>query len=126
MNCHTPVDEHSRRLPGLSFGGGIGPNGPAGNITQDPSGIPYYDEKVFIQTIRTGKVAGVRELNSGMPWRFYAQMTDEDLKSIFGYLKSVPAVKHRVSTTDDSTLCPICKQKHGLGDRNVAPAGSRH
>ena len=126
MNCHTPVDEHSRRISGLSFGGGIGQNGAAGNITQDPSGIPYYDEKIFIETIRTGKVAGVRELNSGMPWRFYAQMTDEDLKIVFGYMKTVHPVQHRVSMTDDSTLCPVCKQKHGLGDRNVAPSGPRH
>jgi mono/diheme cytochrome c family protein len=125
MNCHTPIDEHSRRIPGLTFGGGIGPNGLTGNITQDPSGIPYYDEKVFIETIRSGKVANVRELQSGMLWRFYAQMTDDDLKAIFAYIKTVPAVKHRVNTTDEPTLCPVCKRKHGLGDRNVAPTPAK-
>jgi mono/diheme cytochrome c family protein len=28
------------------------------NITPDPSGIPYFDEAIFIRTIRTGRVAG--------------------------------------------------------------------
>jgi hypothetical protein len=55
-----------------------------------------------------------------MLWRYYAQMTDDDLKAIFAPIKTVPAVSHRVSTTDDPTYCPVCKQKHGLGERNVA------
>jgi hypothetical protein len=121
--CHTPMDEHANRIPGLMFGGGIGPNGVAGNITQDPSGIPYYDEGLFITMMRTGKVGGVRELKPIMLWRYFAHMTDDDLKAIFAYVKIVPPVQHRVSTTDDETLCPLCKRKHGLGDRNIAPAG---
>ena len=28
------------------------------NITPDPSGIPYFDEAIFIRTIRSGRVAG--------------------------------------------------------------------
>jgi hypothetical protein len=27
-------------------------------------------------------------------------------------------VNHAVSNTDDPTPCPVCGQKHGLGDRN--------
>jgi hypothetical protein len=57
-----------------------------------------------------------------MPFEAFKNMTDDDAKDIFAYLKSVPQVKHRVSNTDPPTLCPICKQTHGLGDTNTAPA----
>ncbi len=91
------------------------------NLTTDPSGIPYYDENVFIQTIRTGKVAGVRPLTRAMLWFEFRKLTDEDLKAIFLYLRSRPPVRHRVSNTDPPTYCPVCGRYHGLGDMNVAP-----
>jgi len=31
-----------------------------------------------------------------MPWQFIAQMTDDDLKAIYAFLKSLPAVKNVV------------------------------
>lgn len=45
-------------------------------------------------------------------------MTDDDLKAIFAYLRTVPPVKHRVSNTDPPTDCKVCKKKHGLGGLN--------
>jgi hypothetical protein len=45
-------------------------------------------------------------------------MTDEDLKAIFAYLRTVPPVKHRVDNSEPPTYCPICRQKHGFGDKN--------
>lgn len=89
------------------------------NITSDPSGIAYYDESIFLQTIRTGKVAGVRPLSRAMLWFEFRKLTDEDLRAIFLYLRSVPPVKHRVSNTDLPTWCPRCGRFHGLGDSNV-------
>ena len=88
------------------------------NITSDPSGIPYYDEKLFIQTIRTGKVAGVRELTRAMVWFEFRKLNDDDLGAIFAYLRSVPPVRHRVSNTDPPTWCPRCGRFHGLGELN--------
>jgi mono/diheme cytochrome c family protein len=90
------------------------------NITQDPSGIPYYTEAVFIQTIRTGKVAGVRALSGAMPWVFFRTMTDADLRDVFAYLQSVPTVQHHVDNTDTPTWCPRCGRRHGLGEFNTA------
>ncbi len=91
-DCHTPMD-HGKPIPNMELAGGQIFEGPWGravsaNLTPDPSGIPYYDETLFLQTIRTGYV-GSRTLNQIMPWHYYGGMTDEDLKAIFAYLKTV-------------------------------------
>jgi len=90
------------------------------NLTQDPSGIPYYTEATFIQTIRMGKVGGVRALSAAMPWIFFRTMTDADLRDIFVYLRSVRPVRHRVNNTDPPTWCAVCGRRHGLGELNAA------
>jgi hypothetical protein len=92
------------------------------NITPDASGIAFYTREVFIQTIRTGHVAGVRRLSAAMPWVFFRRMTDDDLAAIFSYLRTLAPVRHRVSNFDPPTYCPRCGRRHGLGELNVAPA----
>lgn len=88
------------------------------NITSDPSGIAFFDEGVFIQTIRTGRVAGIRPLSSAMPWHRFRLLTDQDLGAIFSYLRSVAPVRHRVNNTDPPTWCRRCGRLHGLGELN--------
>ena len=121
MMCHTPMKD-GQPVTALAFGGGMSFDGPWGkvtsaNITRDPSGISYYDEAQFIQTLRTGQV-GARKLNSIMPWGYFKNMTDEDLKAIYAYLRTVAPVKHRVDNTEEATACPVCGGKHGYGDKN--------
>ena len=121
--CHTPKDEHGAPLPGLDFAGGFVMTGPWGevasaNITSDPSGISYYDEALFIKTIRTGQVQA-RKLNSVMPWIYFRNMTDDDLKAIFAYLRTLRPVQHRVDNTEKPSHCSICGGVHGFGNRNV-------
>lgn len=94
-DCHTPMD-HGEPIPGKELSGGQVFEGPWGkaisaNLTPDPAGIPYYDETLFLDVIRTGYVKG-RPLNQIMPWRHYRGMTDEDLKSIFAYLKTAKPI----------------------------------
>ncbi len=53
IDCHSPVDAHHNSIPGMDFSGGQVMPGPWGkiataNITPDPSGIPYYDEALFL------------------------------------------------------------------------------
>lgn len=125
--CHTAADDRGQPLPGLDFGGGglfhdIGRNMEpfvSINITPDPSGIAHYDQARFIETLRTGRIGG-RRLNPVMPVEFFRNMTDEDLGDIWAHLRTLKPVKHRVSNTDPPTACPLCKQRHGLGDLNVA------
>jgi hypothetical protein len=70
----------------------------AANLSPDSAtGIGAWTEDQFIQTLRNGKHLGNgRDLLPPMPWPFIGKMTDEDLKSVFAYLKSLPAVSNRV------------------------------
>ena len=124
-DCHTAFDDQAGvARTQLMFGGGQRMAGPWGdvvtpNITSDPSGISHYDEAMFIKTIRTGHASGgTRELNTFMPYRYFRNMTDDDLKAIFAYIRTVPPVRHHVDNSETPTYCPICRQKHGFGDKN--------
>jgi hypothetical protein len=66
---------------------------------------------------RTGYVKA-REINQIMPWGDYRNLTDEDLKAIFAYLRTLKPVKHRVDNTEPPTLCKLCGLSHGAGNRN--------
>jgi cytochrome c553 len=70
----------------------------AANITSDKeTGIGDWTEKQFIQAMRTGKHLGQgRPILPPMPWQNISVMTDEDLKAVFAYLKSTPALKNKV------------------------------
>jgi mono/diheme cytochrome c family protein len=67
------------------------------NLTPDmETGIGAWDESVFIAAMRNGKQMGVgRPILPPMPYMWYAKLTDEDLKSIFAYLQSIPPIRNR-------------------------------
>jgi hypothetical protein len=120
-DCHTP-QKQGQRIMALDLAGGFPIEGPWGfvasaNITQSPSGIPYYDEKLFIDVMRTGWVKA-RELKPIMPWWNFRGLTDEDLSSIFAYLKTVPQVAHRIDNSKTPTMCKVCGFSHGAGEEN--------
>jgi mono/diheme cytochrome c family protein len=122
VTCHTPMNEKGQPMMEMAFAGGFKLKGTWGevysaNITPDPTGISYYDEALFIRTMRTGHV-GARKLNYVMPTGYFKNMTDDDLKAIFAYLRTLRPVKHRLDNTEEATLCPLDGQKHGFGDRN--------
>lgn len=68
------------------------------NLTpDDPTGIGTWTDEVFIKAMRTGKHMGVgRPLLPPMPWMYIAKATDDDLKAIFTYLKSLPPINNQV------------------------------
>ena len=70
----------------------------AANLTPDEeTGTGAWDEAMFINALRRGQHLGAgRPILPPMPWENYAQMSDDDLKAIFAYLKSLPPVKNRV------------------------------
>jgi hypothetical protein len=70
----------------------------AANLTPDENtGLGIWTEEMFIKAMRTGKHMGEsREILPPMPWQNVATLTDEDLKSVFAYLRSIPALKNRV------------------------------
>jgi mono/diheme cytochrome c family protein len=126
QGCHTPMNEHMEPMPNYFLAGGnifaeSGTPVASANITPDDSGIGYYNEATFVETMRTGKVRA-RKLNAMMPWWAFRNMSDDDLTAIYAYLRTIKPVKHRVDNTEQRTLCPIDGQKHGLGKDNAAPA----
>jgi mono/diheme cytochrome c family protein len=68
------------------------------NLTPDKeTGLGDWTEQNFIATMRTGKRMGKgRDLLPPMPWPAFKNMTDDDLKAIFAYLQTIPAVKNNV------------------------------
>ena len=121
--CHTPAVQ-GEPVPGLAFAGGFefksrgGQTVVSANITPDASGIAHYDEALFDQVLRTGKLPG-RQLSGVMPYAHLARLSPEDMKAIFAYIKALKPVQHRVSNTDEPTDCPLCGFKHGRGNLNV-------
>lgn len=71
----------------------------AANLTPDETGIGNWKFEQFATAIRKGKSKGLegsRPLLPPMPWQMYKSMSDEDLKAVFTYLKSLPAVDNLV------------------------------
>jgi mono/diheme cytochrome c family protein len=68
------------------------------NLTPDQAtGLGSWTEDMFLKTIHNGKHQGEgRPLLPPMPWQNYKQMTDEDLKAIFAFLKSLPPINNAV------------------------------
>jgi hypothetical protein len=57
---------------------------------------------MFIATMRTGRHQGVgRPVLPPMPVQILAALDDEDIKSVFAYLQSLPPVKNRVPASID-------------------------
>jgi len=87
---HTSMDLTAWVGPwGVSFAANLTPDG--------PTGLGNWTDEIFIKAIRTGKHMGFgRGILPPMPWQNYANLTDDDLKTIFTYLKSLPAINNKV------------------------------
>jgi cytochrome c553 len=54
--------------------------------------VGFWSEQQFIETMRTGVTPGGHPLKDFMPWKYFGQMTDEELKAVWLYLRSLPAL----------------------------------
>jgi hypothetical protein len=123
MGAHGPEPDTTRflsghpegigRLPDVraepfvwsAFGTNTAFSGPWGvsyafNLTPDQNtGLGIWTEEMFITTIRTGRHMGVsRPINPPMPWPAYRNATDEDLKAIYWYLRTIKPIVNHVPT----------------------------
>jgi mono/diheme cytochrome c family protein len=120
--CHT-ASKRGQPVAGMHFAGGQTFDLSSGkvasaNITPDAAtGIGNYTEEMFIKAMRTGYV-GTRQLNTLMPWQFYSGQTDEDIKAMYAYLRTLPPVSHHVDNSKPATACRKCGAAHGAGDTN--------
>jgi mono/diheme cytochrome c family protein len=83
-----------------NFSAWVGPWGIsyAANLTPDnTTGIGALTEEMFIKSLREGKWMGVgRPLLPPMPWQTIGQMTDQDLKAIYAYLRTIKPIHNEV------------------------------
>lgn len=113
--CHTP-------RPDLPLAGGKvfrweGKDVASANLTPDASGISYYDDTMFVKALRTGTV-GARKLSSMMNPALVKNLSDDDLKAIFAYLKTIKPIQHRVDNSEPLAPCKVCGNRHGAGAQN--------
>src|SRR6187399_494149 len=68
------------------------------NLTPDKeTGLGAWSEENFVRAIRTGRHMGHgRPILPPMPVPVYQNFSDDELKAIFAYLGSIPAIKNRV------------------------------
>ncbi|MFH1184020.1 MAG: c-type cytochrome [Chloroflexota bacterium] len=79
---------HGARLTGGITGEPGAP--PAPNLT--PGGeLRAWSEAQFIDTLRTGVTPSGTKMES-MPWEYKGRMTDDELKAVWSYLISLPAL----------------------------------
>jgi mono/diheme cytochrome c family protein len=78
----------------------VGPWGVSFSYNLTPhskTGIGNWSAELFIQSLRTGKFMGTsRDMLPPMPWQQLGKMSDDDLKAIFAYLMSLPAIDNPV------------------------------
>lgn len=86
---------------GLTMSGGKIPGFPANwpsapNLTWGyGSTLPSWDKDEFISTMRTGKTPmGVQLRSEYMPWTSFQYMSDDELRAVWFYLKSLPEMDY--------------------------------
>jgi hypothetical protein len=78
----------------------------ASNLTPDRNtGMGIWTEAMFINAMKTGKHMGSgRPILPPMPWQSVGALTDEDLKAIYTYLRTIPSVHNPVPEPASPTL----------------------
>jgi mono/diheme cytochrome c family protein len=73
------------------------------NLTPDKeTGLGNWTEEQFIMALRTGRHEGKgRPILPPMPYPFVGSLNDDDLKAVFAYLRSIPAIPNRVPAPVD-------------------------
>lgn len=106
MDCHTPMDNGQFVMKKYMGGGYKFDLGSfvvvSANITPDSAtGIGTWGETAFLDKFRNYRDPATFRTNPGknnsiMPWSMYANMDDFDIKAIYRYLRTIPAVKNAV------------------------------
>jgi len=73
------------------------------NLTPDKeTGLGNWTEEMFFRALRTGRHEGHgRPILPPMPYQFVGSLNDADLKAVFAYLQSIPAVHNKVPSPID-------------------------
>ncbi len=113
MDCHTQEEKGQYKMEMYMAGGFEFPM-PGGtivrsaNITPDKkTGIGTWTEEQFVARFKlyadstyTPHTVAPGEFNTVMPWNYYKDIKEEDLKAIFAYLKSIKPIENNVIKFD--------------------------
>jgi len=89
---HSSLDLTAWAGPwGVSYGANLTPDAETGLRKR-------YNEASFIKTLRSGKKPEGEDLLPPMPWELYKAMSDDDMKALYAYLSSIPAIKNNVKS----------------------------
>lgn len=107
-DCHTPM-EKGRPIAGMEYAGGFSMGMLSGgvvnsaNLTPHETGLKNWTREGFIQRFKALNHPDAMnlpipegELNTPMPWTYYASMSDVDLGAIYDYLRSIPPIENKV------------------------------
>jgi mono/diheme cytochrome c family protein len=108
MACHSPIDRTTGALTGPAFSGNpeaepstLDPKVllRAPNLTRDPTGVlgRIQDEEAWVGRFRAGRVVAA----SIMPWGPFSRMSEEDLRALYRYLKTLDPVANDVGVLVD-------------------------
>lgn len=96
VGCHTKIDMRTGAFAGPIMGGGakhpsandLKKSFVTPNLTPDPTSgwITDWSEDVFVARFRVGRVLS----GSPMPWHAYKRMTDDDLRALYRYFRTLP------------------------------------
>ena len=95
IGCHTTKGNLKK---GVLMSGGRALKTPFGiyyspNITPDPKqGIGEWTEANFIESLRHGKNPKGEHYLPVFPYTSFTQMTDDDMRDLWAYMKTVPAI----------------------------------
>ncbi len=98
ISCHTDTDEGKQAQP---FAGGLGIDTPFGtiytpNITPDKeTGIGNWKDEDFIRALHDGVSPEGYQYYPAFPYTSFHYVTDDDIRAIAAYLRSIPAVKQK-------------------------------
>jgi len=81
-----------RDCHGDNLAGGEGGGAPVGPNLTPGSQLAAWQEEDFLKALHTGVTPGGATLSDEMPWVNYGKMTDDELKALFMYLQSLPAL----------------------------------
>ncbi len=107
--CHTPrsglqgAADRSRLFAGEKNPPKDFPANPS-NLTPDSgTGLGRWSEADFLVALRTGVTPRGDSINPFMPWRSIRRMTDDDLRAIYRYLRTVPPIRNEVPRRASTT-----------------------
>ncbi len=101
-NCHTTRAQDLSMIPGMDFAGGFKLVFPgftvySANITPDKeTGIGDWTDEEIIAAIREGKDKEGNIIFPPMPVPIYNNMSDDDVKAIVAYLRTLKPINHEV------------------------------